>query len=833
MSRERIFLNFLSQTQDAIAYYYLERGQAAARLVYVNPGFEELFGYASKDVLNKPASFLHEAADWDLFLERISPLVAEGTPRVQTETRNRRADGSLFWSSISLTFDDVDEEGGRYVTSVYRDISELVLQRQNAEAAQARLHQAIDAYPDPFVIYDRDFRLVTCNTAYRNGMANNPAQIRPGMHIAEVFNQAMDCGIVPEPKEGREHYINRIIDDVSNGRRIVDMELAGDTHHRLHRSLTENGDFVSIRLDITELVRQRRAAEAAQTRLLSAINANPAPFCIYDPNGTLIAHNRQYALDFSPDPSRIKPGMKLEDVMRVALENGVFPDAVGREEEWLDHMMTNKTTVEPVEDVRLSGDRLHRTFRSHAESGDLIIMRIDMTEQMRQRKALEEYAEQLERANDEITYKAFHDELTDLGNRRFLIDRFHTLSQLREQNGGEMFAIHLDLDRFKQINDTMGHGTGDHVLKEVAQRIRKRVRHGDVVARIGGDEFVILIWQPKPSDRPFSLATLLVQDMFTPVHFEGRECRFGASAGIACTPLAEVENLLTASDIALYKAKRSGRGQVGIFDAQDVEEVIRTKQMADDILRAIECSEFIPFYQPQIDARTGKVVGVEALARWMHPEKGLVPPMEFLGIAADLNVVPDIDRMIFEKAIAECTDIFADHDVIPSLSFNVSADRVIEGEFENIAQYVSDYPGEISFELLETIFLEEQDDVFLFQLDKLRDLGISIEVDDFGSGRASIVALQRIGPDRLKIDRRLVMPIAESPNAAQLVKSIIEIGNALSIPVVAEGVETAEHVRILVELGVDRLQGYHFSKPLDGRRLRAFLADRDAKMHIG
>ncbi|MEW9919654.1 EAL domain-containing protein [Marimonas sp. MJW-29] len=951
MSLENILQNFLSLTQDAVAAGYRAKGDDTARLVYVNQGFVDVFGYTLEDVVNHPASILHDHDDWRDFVEKIAPQIAAGLPRFQSEARNRRADGSKFWASISLMYADYDEDGGRYSAAVYRDISELVQQRTNAEAAQTRLldainaypdpfaiyqtdgtlsicnsayaavsskdpqkirpgmtyreivsitlddglqleppegrkayfertenearagidvvdlelpgdrhHRvmrnvsesgniivqrvditelvrqrraaeeaqnrllsAINAYPDPFVIYDRDMRLVTCNTAYRESMSTNPEAIRPGMHVGEVLNHAMDCGLIPEPPEGREAYVNGIIEDALKGKRAVDIEFAGDTHNRVLRSITENEDYVSISVDITELVRQRHTAEAAQKRLMSAINANPAPFCIYEPNGTLVAHNRAYALDFCKDPSRIRAGMKLDEVMRVALENRVFPDAIGREEEWLANMMANKRTVAPVEDIRLSGDRIHRTFRSHSDDGDLIIMRIDMTEQMRQRKALEEHAEQLERANDEITYKAFHDELTGLGNRRYLIDEFEKFRQKREADGGELAVLHIDLDRFKQINDTMGHAAGDHVLKEVAERIRGRVRPDDVVARIGGDEFVILIWQPELTERPLALAATLVNDMFRPCSFQDRECRFGASAGLACTPLAEVEDLLTSSDIALYKAKRGGRGQVGVFDAQDVEEMLRTKAMADDILRGIESSEFVPYYQPQIDASSGQVVGIEALARWEHPDKGIVPPSEFLSVAADLNVVSDIDSLIFEKAIAECSELFSGSDIIPSLSFNVSANRVIEGAYENIARHVSQYPGEIAFELLETIFLEEQDDVFLFQLDRLRDLGISIEVDDFGSGRASIVALQRIAPDRLKIDGRLVMPIAESTSAARLVKSIIEIGNALSIPVVAEGVETAEHARILAELGADRLQGYHFSKPLSGSRLRDYL----------
>nr|WP_282449515.1 EAL domain-containing protein [Roseibium sp. CAU 1639] len=420
---------------------------------------------------------------------------------------------------------------------------------------------------------------------------------------------------------------------------------------------------------------------------------------------------------------------------------------------------------------------------------------------------------------------ALHDDLTGLGNRRYLAQKFEELEQARLESGGEIAALHIDLDRFKTINDTMGHAAGDEVLLTIARRILRHIGPEDSVARIGGDEFVILMPIAGDSRRPEQLAETLLADLARPLLFEGKECRFGASVGLARTPLARPDQLLTTSDLALYKAKRQGRGRLGIFDRSDLEEVQRNKALADDVLRALEAGEFEPFYQPIVDAKSGLTVAIETLARWRHPSKGIQLPGTFLPIATDLNVAADLDRQVFERAIAECQQAFGRWSRPPSLSFNVSEDRINPGTMETIRRQVAGYSGQVSFELLETIFLEEQDDDFLERLGQLRKLGIAIEVDDFGRGRASVVALQRINPDRLKIDRRLSALVGSGSSGLRLLRSIIEIGHALELGVTAEGVETREQADILAGLGCDRLQGFYFARPMAFTDLMRFLEE--------
>lgn len=704
--------------------------------------------------------------------------------------------------------------------------TELVRQKRAAEAAQARLIAALNAYPSPFVIYDSEDCLVVCNDAYRASMSNDPADLKVGMHRTEVARIAIRAGKIANAYGREEEFMSDAHQEAELAKPVQDLELPGDVHHRLLRSRVENGDLVILRIDTTELVRQRRAFEAAQDRLISAIRAYPDPFAIYDADLRLVVWNPAYEESMAGKSGTLTAGASLKEILRGVAWSGRIPAAVGREEEWAEEYYSSPHLTAPgIEDIELAGDQHHRVVRSRTEKGEFVILRLNFTEVVRQRRALEQNSAQLKKANQEITHMALHDDLTGLGNRRHLVQKFQELVTERERTGGEIAALHIDLDRFKTINDTMGHAAGDAVLLTIARRILRHIGPEDSVARIGGDEFVILMPIAGDSRRPEQLAETLLADLARPLLFEGKECRFGASVGLARTPLARPDQLLTTSDLALYKAKRQGRGRLGVFDHSDLEEVQRNKALADDVLRALDAGEFEPFYQPIVDARTGLTVAIETLARWRHPSKGVLLPGTFLPIATDLNVAADLDRQVFERAIAECQQAFGRWSRPPSLSFNVSEDRINPGTMETIRRQVAGYSGQVSFELLETIFLEEQDDDFLERLDQLRKLGIAIEVDDFGSGRASVVALQRINPDRLKIDRRLAALVGSGSSGLRLLRSIIEIGHALELGVTAEGVETREQADILAGLGCDRLQGFYFARPMAFAELVRFLEE--------
>ncbi len=552
--------------------------------------------------------------------------------------------------------------------------------------------------------------------------------------------------------------------------------------------------------------------EAVQTRLMSAISISPDPFAIYDARDKLVIWNPAFAETVSPNPDDVQAGMTKREVAEVSLNNGHLDDAVGREAEFLKSYMADWDAGESTGFVMRIKGRDYKIIRSRGSNGDRVTLQVDISEQLRQQRELSTYAERLEQANREISQQALHDDLTGLGNRRFLNARLEEMTEARQSCGFEIAALHIDLDRFKQINDTMGHAAGDHVLRTVADILRTKVRKEDTVARIGGDEFIVLMNCAAESDMPDILAERLIEEICKPIPYEDRLCRLGASIGIARTPMIPAGELLACSDIALYKAKTGGRAMKAVFDHGDLESMKSAKKLGDDILRGLENNEFIPFYQPQIDASTGSIAAVEVLARWDHPERGLLAPAEFLAIASDIQVDGELDKMVFDHAIEECCAHFDGSEDMPTLSFNVSLSRLMQPGLPDMIADLG-YPGRLTFELVETIFVEEEESSFLERIEELRRLGVNFELDDFGSGRASIVGLRRIGPERLKIDRRLVEPIVASESASRLVQSIIDIGRALDIGITAEGVETAAHLAELIRLGCDRMQGFYFAAP--------------------
>jgi len=433
---------------------------------------------------------------------------------------------------------------------------------------------------------------------------------------------------------------------------------------------------------------------------------------------------------------------------------------------------------------------------------------------------------ELETARVRIEHNALHDSLTGLPNRRYLDEVLQGLAARGFGADQSIALLHIDLDRFKQINDTLGHAAGDAMLVHASAVLRAECRDGDFVARIGGDEFVVLTTANDSQEDLAALAGRIVRRMRQPVAYEGHECRFGVSIGIArgCVGTLEGRQLLINADIALYRAKGRGRNCYEFFSELLQAEVINTKRVADEILSGLERDEFTAYYQPQFDARSHDLVGVEALARWRHPIEGIKTPDSFIPIAEELNVMATIDRLILEQALADLRRWDDMGLVVPRASVNVSLRRLHDEELITSLRKLDIAPGRVSFELVESIYLDDGDDIVSWNIEQIKGLGIDVEIDDFGTGYASIVSLQKLRPTRLKIDRRLILPILTDLPQRRLLTSIIEIGKAMGIEVVAEGVESMAHAVILRDLGCDILQGYAFARPLSPADLETFLS---------
>jgi diguanylate cyclase (GGDEF)-like protein len=423
---------------------------------------------------------------------------------------------------------------------------------------------------------------------------------------------------------------------------------------------------------------------------------------------------------------------------------------------------------------------------------------------------------ELELAKNRIEFNALHDPLTSLANRRKLDIELDGLSRNGNGQRAKFAILHLDLDRFKEINDTLGHAAGDAMLVHAAEILRRHVPRGDLVARIGGDEFVVLARRATTTEELAELSTRIIEEMRHPIDFEGFDCRCGVSIGIAQSSglMPDARKVLINADIALYQAKEKGRNCHEFFTPDLQANIIAKKRMADDMLAGLERDEFIVWYQPQFEANSMQLCGAEALVRWRHPDRGVLASGNFLKVAEDLNVMARIDQLVLQTALKDQMRWTAMGMSVPRISVNVSSKRLHDETLIDQLRGLSISPGSICFELVESIFLDESDTKAAENIEKIKALGIDIEIDDFGTGHTSIVSLLKLKPKRLKIDRQLVMPITVQPQERSLVRNIVEIARSLGIETVAEGVETHEHAGMLRQLGCDYLQGYAFAKPL-------------------
>lgn len=458
---------------------------------------------------------------------------------------------------------------------------------------------------------------------------------------------------------------------------------------------------------------------------------------------------------------------------------------------------------------------------------------VELNDELRRAKSLTEARNaELESAKADIEQMALHDALTGLPNRRALDDYLSSLAS----NVSDAYGIlHIDLDRFKQINDTLGHAAGDATLVHTATILRKHVRENDFVARIGGDEFVVVCASECTSPGLERLADRIVAKMREPLIYQGRPCRTGVSIGVALSSSHsdDPRQMLINADIALYRAKNQGRNTHRFFSDELHTAAVRTKQLADEILTALDENQFITHYQGQFDAHTYQLAGVEALARWQHPERGLLAPSAFMEVAEDLNVLPAIDALVLDQSLRQMKSWRRSGVDVPRVAVNVSARRLKDPALIESLEKLEFEPGTLSFELVESTYLDQRDDQVGWNLDRIREMGISIEIDDFGTGYASIVSLMQLRPERLKIDRQLVYPATTSATQRELVRSIVEIGKSLDIEALAEGVETMEHAQIMRMLGCQTLQGFAFAKPMSGRAFANFARKHATKLQQG
>jgi diguanylate cyclase (GGDEF)-like protein len=531
------------------------------------------------------------------------------------------------------------------------------------------------------------------------------------------------------------------------------------------------------------------------------------------------ADGRQYAVAFVD--MRMPPGWDgLETIERLWEED---PDvqivicSAHSDYDWRDiferlghsdKLLILKKPFEPIEVLQcasaLSRKWQHeRALEAHVESLEQVITA---------------RTEKLEAANLQLRHLATHDALTGLPNRVLLDDRLAQAIAHADRDAQAFAVLMLDLDRFKLINDSFGHRSGDMVLNEVARRLQGLVRSIDTVARVGGDEFVLVVSPAVRADAE-EIGKRANEVLCAPIQLEGVDLRISSSIGIAFYPTdgGSAESVLAHADAAMYCAKERGRNNYQCFGPGMKSVALERVSLESELHQALKLEQFELFYQPKVDTASGDIHSAEALIRWRHPQRGLIQPVEFIPLAEECGLIHEIGAWVLREACRQCA-VWQRAGQLPlRVAVNVSASQFRRGDlFEVVRGALQESqldPRFLEIELTESAVMTNPEDSAAI-LEQLSRMGVLVSVDDFGTGYSSMSYLRRFPIDKLKIDRSFITDLTTRAEDASIVQAIVSLAHSLRLKVVAEGVETLEQLKFLQSVGCDQYQGYHFSPPL-------------------
>ena len=797
------------------------------RMIFSNHHLGQTLGYNATELRQMGAYFwemlLHPEDAEHYHVQRQQQRHSGYAQLLQCQLRFRHSNG--LWRRFDIREQALARDSYDQVTrivGVAKDITDQIEASESLRDSEQRYRMLAESISDVIISTNSALRLnyvspsvkavlgYDAEWVFQNGWQStiaNPQQLAGVYSLMERVNAALDK---PEQLSALRTQIQTqlfVFDCLRADGRKIPIEL------RLVLVWDENDAFEGI-LGVGRDISQQRRAEKDLRMAATVFEHSTSAILITDPAGYIVQANEAF--------SRVS-GYAVSQVL------DQLPSLLTVDEQQQSHLHyilkqlhQHNSWEGEVWLKRRSGEHypawvgITAVFDDEGDLASYVCFFSDISE----RKASEQRIHRL----------AYYDALTHLPNRTLFQDRLHTALQQAERNRSWVVLMFLDLDRFKPINDSLGHAAGDRMLKDMATRLLACVAEDDTVARMGGDEFTLLL-QPRATremalNRAISVAEQILASLVQPFVLESREFFVTASIGIALSPQDgnELSQLMKNADTAMYHAKERGKNNFQFYQADMNASALERLELESDLRHALEQEEFILYYQPQFSGDGKRLTGVEALLRWNHPRRGLVPPGDFIPVLEELGLVVDVGDWVLAESCRQLKHWHQAKVRVPKVSVNISARQFSDGQLgtriANILKETGLPPACLELELTESILMREVSEA-LHILDSLKNLGLSIAVDDFGTGYSSLNYLKQFPIDVLKIDRTFVDGLPSGEQDAQIARAIIAMAHSLNLAVIAEGVETQEQLDFLREHGCDEVQGYLFGRPMPARQFEA------------
>jgi diguanylate cyclase (GGDEF)-like protein/PAS domain S-box-containing protein len=782
------------------------------RVLEFNSAAEKMFGYSRSDSLGRPmADLIVPASVRDQHRRGLARYLASGEAAILGKTIEMtamRSDGFEF--PIELTVTRLPSEGPPIFTGFIHDVTEQRRVESALKKSEQKLRTLVGNVPVVLFAIDRDGTFTHSEGKGLESLGLGPREV-VGRSVRDVFADHRDV----------LDHVRRALAGDAHTATVRIGEVAFETRYAPYRDDEGSvGGVIGVAIDVSERWRAEQALRASESRYRTLYERNLAGVFRVTMDGWLLDCNESFARIFGyPSPADALRQPALDFYLRPADRNTFlarlretgslsnFELAARRRDGSPIWVLENATLVEGPDGI---GPLIEGTV-------------IDITER--------------KRAEDQVKHLAFHDALTGLPNRLLFNDRLTMALAQAHRSRQKLATIYLDLDRFKVINDSLGHAVGDELLRRVADRLRLCIREEDTIARLGGDEFILLVPRLSSEEDVETVGRKILNAIRLPFKIDDREFFLTSSIGISVYPADGIdsETLVQNADSAMYRAKERGRDNYQLYSPAMNPGAIDRLSLENRLRQALSNGELVLFYQPVVDLRDGRIRGAEALLRWRHPERGLLNPGEFITLAEISGLITPIGRWVLKSACAQIRawKAMGHHRLTVSINLSPRQFQQVDlvGEVATALSASEIEAGSLDLEITESSAMENPQ-LAINTLWELRKLGVGISMDDFGTGYSSLNYLKKFPIDRLKLDQSFVRDVVTKPEDAAIVRAVINMAHTLQLVVVAEGVENEDQLAFLRQQRCDEMQGYLFSPAIEAAEFEKLLRRRQALVAI-